>query len=65
VRPISSLLVAAGLAAAIASAAAQQADTAALLASQTEALRTFAMLDGVWRGPATVTEANGNRLTFT
>jgi hypothetical protein len=64
-RRISSLLVAAGVLAVAASALAQQPDTAALLASQTEALKTFAMLDGVWRGPATVTEANGHRLTFT
>ena len=31
---------------------AQQPDTAALLASEVEAMRAFAMLDGVWRGPA-------------
>ena len=30
----------------------QQPDTAALLASEVEAMRAFAMLDGVWRGPA-------------
>ncbi len=60
-----SLLLAASLAVLGASAAAQQPDTAALLANQTEALRTFAMLDGVWRGPATVTEGNGHRIVFT
>ena len=27
-------------------------------------MRAFAMLDGVWRGPATVTEADGSRRTF-
>lgn len=30
----------------------QQPDTAALLASEVDAMRAFAMLDGVWRGPA-------------
>jgi hypothetical protein len=64
-RRISSLLVAAGLLAVVASGRAQQPDTAALIASQTEALKTFAMLDGVWRGPATVTEAGGHRIAFT
>ena len=43
---------------------AQQPDTAALLASQAEAMRTFAMLDGLWRGPATVLQRDGSRLSF-
>ena len=50
-----------GLLAGLAGAAAQQPDTAALVASQTEALKTFAMLDGVWRGPATVVQPNGEQ----
>ena len=62
---ISRLLVSVGLLAALPGAVAQQADSAALIASQVEALKTFAMLDGVWRGPATVTLANGSALTFT
>jgi hypothetical protein len=45
-------------------AAAQPAEAAALLASQSEAMRAFAMLDGAWRGPATVTQADGSRLAF-
>ena len=64
-RRISLLLASAGLLVAIAGAAAQQPDTAALVASQVEALKTFAMLDGVWRGPATVSQANGSAFTFT
>jgi hypothetical protein len=63
-RRTSSLLISLGLLAGMASAAGQQPDTAALLASQTEALKAFAMLDGVWRGPATVTEPGGKRVTF-
>ena len=47
-----------------AAATAQPADTAALLASQVEAMRAFAMLDGTWRGPATVTQPDGSRLSF-
>jgi hypothetical protein len=43
---------------------AQQPDTAALLASQVEAMRAFATLDGVWRGPATVLQPDGRRLSF-
>ena len=45
-------------------AAAQPADPRTLIASQTEAMRAYAMLDGVWRGPATVTQADGSRLSF-
>jgi hypothetical protein len=64
-RLISSLLVAAALGfAALADVAAQQPDTAALIAAQTEALRVFAMLDGAWRGPATVIQPDGTRLSF-
>ena len=44
---------------------AQQPDTAALLAAQTDALKAFAMLDGAWRGPASVIQADGSRLAFT
>ena len=45
-------------------AAAQPHDAAALIASQTEAMRALATLDGVWRGPATVSEADGRRVAF-
>ncbi len=64
-RPILSLVIAAA-AAAVASvgANAQQPDTAALLSAQTEALKAFAMLDGAWRGPATVVLPDGSRLAF-
>jgi hypothetical protein len=65
-RPIVSILISAGLLVGVATDAfGQQPDTVALLASQAEALKIFAMLDGVWRGPATVTQANGSQLTFT
>ncbi|HEY3634298.1 MAG TPA: DUF1579 domain-containing protein [Caldimonas sp.] len=46
-------------------AAAQPADPRTLIASQTEAMRAFAMLDGIWRGAATLTQADGSRLSFT
>jgi len=45
-------------------AAAQPADPRTLIASQTEAMRAFAMLDGAWRGQATITQADGGRLSF-
>jgi hypothetical protein len=45
-------------------AAAQPHDAAAVIASQTEAMRALATLDGVWRGPATVSEADGRRVAF-
>ena len=48
-----------------AAAHAQQPDTAALLAAQADALKTFAMLDGAWRGPATVMQPDGSRFAFT
>jgi len=56
---------AAALALAAAGAVAQQPDTAALLAAQTEAMRALAMMDGVWRGPATAILPDGSRRTFT
>ena len=62
-RPFSLLLAVAAALAPIA-APAQAQDAAALIASQTEAMRALAMLDGVWRGPATVTEADGRRVGF-
>ena len=62
-RPFSLLLLLAAALAPIA-APAQPQEAAALIASQTEAMRALAMLDGVWRGPATVTEAEGRRLSF-
>lgn len=40
-------------------------EPAALIAAQTEALAAFALLDGAWRGPATVTQPDGSRLSFT
>jgi hypothetical protein len=64
VRRILPLLIITGLLVAQPCAVAQQADTAARIASQVEALKTFAMLDGVWRGPATVTQPNGRTLAF-
>ena len=67
-RPFARLRIglALALAAAIAAAPAhaQHPDSAALLAAQTEALRTFAMMDGVWRGPATTVLPDGSRHTF-
>ena len=63
-RPIPSLVIALAFAAALADARAQQPDTAALVAAQTEALKTFAILDGAWRGPATVIQPDGSRLAF-
>jgi hypothetical protein len=43
---------------------AQPADAIALIAGQVEAMRPLTMLDGVWRGEATVTQAEGRRITF-
>ena len=43
---------------------AQHPDAASLLAAQTEAMRALAMMDGVWRGPATATLPDGSRRTF-
>lgn len=63
-HPSLQLLFCAALAATAPSASAQQPDTAALLAAQTEAMKAFAMIDGVWRGPATATQPDGSRLTF-
>ena len=64
-RRLSSFLCSAGLLVVMAGAVAQQPDTGARIASQVEALKTFAMLDGVWRGPATVIQANGSTFAFT
>jgi hypothetical protein len=58
------LLVAFALAAPVLAANAQQPDPAALIAAQTEALKAFAMLDGAWRGPASVLQPDGSRLAF-
>jgi hypothetical protein len=44
--------------------AAQPADAAALIASQREAMGALAILDGAWRGPASVTEPDGKRISF-
>jgi hypothetical protein len=63
-RPLASLLVAALLGLGD-HAVAQRPDPAALIASQTEAMRTLASMDGQWRGTATVSEGEGSRLSFT
>ncbi len=63
-RPFPSLTVALALSAICIAARAQQPDTAALIASQTDAMKAFAMLDGAWRGPAFVLQPDGARLTF-
>jgi hypothetical protein len=57
-------LLASLLAVAHADVAAQGAEPAALIASQTEAMRAFAMLDGAWRGPATILQRDGSTLSF-
>ena len=59
------LALAALLVAAAPAARSQQPDTVALLATQTEAMQAFAMLDGVWRGPASVAQPDGSRFAFT
>jgi len=61
---LSFLLFAAAAALAPMAAPAQRQDAAGLVASQTEAMRALAMLDGVWRGPATASEAEGRRVSF-
>jgi len=63
-RRVLSLAVLAVAAASPFIARAQQPDTAALLDSQVKAMRTFAMLDGLWRGPATALQRDGSRLSF-
>ncbi len=63
-RQILSLVVAVAGAAWFAGASAQPRDPATLLAAETEAMKAFAMLDGAWRGPATVIQPDGTRLDF-
>ena len=63
-HPFSSLIAALALSATCVAATAQQPDTEALLAAQTEAMKTFAMLDGAWRGPASILQPDGSRLAF-
>ena len=63
-RRVLSLAVLAVAAASSLVARAQQPESAALLASQVEAMRAFAMLDGQWRGPATALQRDGSRLSF-
>ena len=58
------LLLSAALAASLPAASAQQPDTATLLAGKVEAMKAFAMIDGVWRGPATAIQPDGSRLGF-
>jgi len=47
------------------SAQGQPADAAALVASQVEAMRALAMIDGAWRGPATTLLGDGTSRTIT
>ncbi len=63
-RPFSSLIVALALSATCVEATAQQPDPAALIAAQAEAMKAFAMLDGAWRGPASILQPDGTRLAF-
>lgn len=63
-RRILSLALAGALACLALAAAAQPADPRTLIASQTEAMRAVAMIDGAWRGQATITQADGSKLTF-
>ncbi|HEY2189254.1 MAG TPA: DUF1579 domain-containing protein [Caldimonas sp.] len=63
-RPIAWPLLAIVLAACPAVSIAQPADARALIASQTEAMHVLAMLDGVWRGPASIRQADGSALSF-
>ncbi|MEO6896381.1 MAG: DUF1579 domain-containing protein [Caldimonas sp.] len=63
-RPILSLVIVGAGAASFAVASAQPRDTVALLAAETEAMKAFSMLDGAWRGPATVIQPDGTRLDF-
>ena len=63
-RRFASLLLAAGCLLSSSQATAQVGDPRALLASQTEAMRALAMLDGVWRGQATVLRDDGSRISF-
>ena len=58
------LSIAAAFALGSAAVRAQQPDAAARLAGQTEAMRAFAMLDGVWRGPASTLLPDGTRRTI-
>ena len=45
-------------------ATAQSRDPAVIIASQVEAMRALSMIDGIWRGEATVIQADRSRLTF-
>jgi len=57
-------LLAAALGLAVPSASAQDQDAASRVAGQVEAMRVFAMIDGVWRGPAWVLRPDGGRIEF-
>ena len=61
---IAALLVPIALAAAQMPAAAQADDPAALIASQSDAMRVFARLAGAWRGPASIRQRDGSKLSF-
>ncbi len=63
-RPILSLVIVGAGAVSFAVASAQPRDTVALLSAQTDAMKAFSMLDGAWRGPATVIQPDGTRLDF-
>ena len=44
---------------------AQTEDPAALIAAQRDAMRALSFMDGVWRGPARIRQANGEELRVT
>ena len=52
------------LLASAASAPAQEPTPAALIAAQKDAMTAFRSMDGLWRGPAWVLEASGEKRTF-
>jgi hypothetical protein len=58
-------LLVAALAVSTAAAAQTPPDPAALLAAQRDAMKVFAALDGVWRGPAWTLLPNGEKRTVT
>jgi hypothetical protein len=57
-------LLAIVLAVCAADAAAQPVEARALIAGQVEAMRALAMIDGAWRGQASVRQADGGTLSF-
>ena len=60
-----SVVVAAGLLVGMAPAAAQEpAGPAGLIAAQREAMTAFRAMDGLWRGPAWILDASGEKRVF-